>query len=85
MKNPIQMQPLDATERCGVNDQRKVGSIPTQADEETNMIPSGPVRSRAHPAKKIMNTQPMSASQHCPLDATAPDFYPTKESTNGLE
>ena len=84
VENPIQMRPLDETERCDMNDQREMGSIPTQADNETNTRPSEPVTSRAHPAEKIVDTKPTSASQHCPLDAAVPDFYPTRGSTNEL-
>ena len=61
-----------------------MGTIPTQTDGEINMRPSGPISSRAHPAGKIVNTQHMRASKHCPLDATALDFYPAERLTKEL-
>ena len=81
-KNPTQMRPLDATERG--DDHREMKTIPMQTEDEINMRPSGPIRSRAHPAVKIVNPQHTSASKHCPLDATALYFYPAKELTKEL-
>ena len=77
VKNHIQIWPLDATERCDVNERRD--QYRRRKDDETNMRPSGSVRSRAHSAEKIVNKQPTRYSQNCQLD-----FYQAKGSTNEL-